>query len=181
MSLDLQQVLPQVEHLGQEAARRAAEASVRLPRLAQALLDAARLEPSELERRLAPAPSTAHPTPPNHHSIHTQYPLPRPPPQPKTPAGQPHLRRPPPPGQRTSRSTPDSRCRLTHPGCASWPPTARRSTRIGMPPPSSIWSTSAVSTCCRAVGGRRRSPPAPTCISTRMTYTTRAAFRSTPI
>ncbi len=81
MSLDLQQVLPQVEHLGQEAARRAAEASVRLPRLAQSLLDAARLEPSELERRLAAAPSTAHPAGPTDESIDAQFPLPPHPPR----------------------------------------------------------------------------------------------------
>src|SRR3990172_2187779 len=61
MSLDLQQVLPQVEHLGQEAARRAAEASVRLPRLAQSLLDAARLEPSELAGRPAADGSQVYP------------------------------------------------------------------------------------------------------------------------
>jgi hypothetical protein len=81
MSLDLQQVLPQVEHLGQEAARRAAEASVRLPRLAQSLLDAARLEPSELERRLAAAPSTAHPAGPTDESIDARFPLPPHPPR----------------------------------------------------------------------------------------------------
>src|SRR3990172_810991 len=81
MSLDLQQVLPQVEHLGQEAARRAAEASVRLPRPAPSLLDAARLEPSELERRLAAAPSTAHPAGPTDESIDARFPLPPHPPQ----------------------------------------------------------------------------------------------------
>jgi len=81
MSLDLQQVLPQVEHLGQEAARRAAEASARLPRLAQSLLDAARLEPSELERRLAAAPSTAHPAGPTDESIDARFPLPPHPPR----------------------------------------------------------------------------------------------------
>jgi hypothetical protein len=81
MSLDLQQVLPQVEHLGQEAARRAAEASVRLPRLAQSLLDAARLERSELERRLAAAPSTAHPAGPTDEAIDARFPLPPHPPR----------------------------------------------------------------------------------------------------
>jgi hypothetical protein len=76
MSLDLRQVLPQVESLGQEAARRAAAASVRVPRLAQMLLEAARLEPGELERRLAAAPATAHPAGPTDESIDARILLP---------------------------------------------------------------------------------------------------------
>ena len=81
MSLDLRQVLPQVESLGQEAARRAAAASIRLPRLAQLLLDAARLERSELERRLAAAPATAHPAWPTDEAIDASFPLPAHPPR----------------------------------------------------------------------------------------------------
>jgi hypothetical protein len=81
MSLDLRQVLPQVEQLGQEAARRAAEASARLPRLEQLLLEAARLDRAELERRLAAAPSTAHPAGPTDEAIDKPFPLPPHPPQ----------------------------------------------------------------------------------------------------
>ena len=81
MSLDLRQVLPQVESLGQEAARRAAAASIRLPRLAQLLLDAARLDRSELEHRLAAAPATAHPAWPTDEAIDASFPLPAHPPR----------------------------------------------------------------------------------------------------
>ncbi len=55
MSLDLQQVLQQVDQLGQEAARRAEEISERLP-LANTWLDqAAALPADELKRRIAAA------------------------------------------------------------------------------------------------------------------------------
>lgn len=81
MSLDLRQVLPQVEHLGQEAARRAADVSARLPRLEQMLLDAARLDRDELERRRAAAPSTAHPAGPTDEALDGKFSVPPHPPQ----------------------------------------------------------------------------------------------------
>lgn len=76
MSLDLRQVIPQVDHLGQEAARRASAASARLPRLAEMLAEAARLEPDELERRLAAAGPLAHPARPTDERIDAHFALP---------------------------------------------------------------------------------------------------------
>jgi len=76
MSLDLQQVLPQVELLGQEAARRAAEVAARLPQASRWLDEAARLDPAELRRRLANAPATSQPALPTDERIDRRFPLP---------------------------------------------------------------------------------------------------------
>jgi hypothetical protein len=77
MSLDLRQVLPQVDHLGQEAARRAADAAARLPSVEQALRAVARLERDELQRRLVAAPSTVHPAGPTDEPLDARFPLPQ--------------------------------------------------------------------------------------------------------
>jgi hypothetical protein len=69
MSLDLRQVLPQVESLGQEAARRSAEAAARLPVVEQHLEQAAILDRQELLRRLASAPPGLHPAIPTDEPI----------------------------------------------------------------------------------------------------------------
>lgn len=81
MSLDLRQVLPQVETLGQEAARRAADAVGRLPQIEQSLLEAGRLDREELLRRLAGAPATAHPAQPTDETVDGRFDLPAHPPQ----------------------------------------------------------------------------------------------------
>lgn len=65
MGLDLQQVLPQVEHLGRETARRAEAIAARLPAAERNLAEAASLDRDELHRRLAaarPPLNPAHPT-----------------------------------------------------------------------------------------------------------------------
>lgn len=69
MSLDLQQVLPQVDHLGRETARRADEIMARLPAAIQLLDQAAELDPDELRRRLAAAPATLSPARPSEESL----------------------------------------------------------------------------------------------------------------
>ncbi len=76
MSLDLRQLLPQVENLGQEAVRRAAEAAARLPELETMLVEAAHLNREELQRRLAAAPPPAHPAQPTDEAIDASFRLP---------------------------------------------------------------------------------------------------------
>jgi hypothetical protein len=76
MSLDLRQVLPQVETLGQEAARRAADAAARLPQLERSLRETAQLDPDELRRRLAAAPPTAQPAGPTDEKPDAAFELP---------------------------------------------------------------------------------------------------------
>jgi hypothetical protein len=76
MSLDLRQVLPQVEHLGQEAARRASDAAARLPRIQESLHEAARLDAEELQRRLSAAPPTAQPAGATDETLDARFGLP---------------------------------------------------------------------------------------------------------
>jgi len=81
MSLDLRQVLPQVEQLGQEAARRSAETAARLPQAIQMLSEAAQLDPEELRRRIEHAPPTTQPARPTDEPIDEIFPLPAHPPR----------------------------------------------------------------------------------------------------
>ncbi|HMK08579.1 MAG TPA: DNA double-strand break repair nuclease NurA [Anaerolineales bacterium] len=76
MSLDLRQVLPQVENLGLQAAQRASAAAARLPHLERGLIEAAALDREELLRRLAAAPATAHPARPTDEAVDGSWPLP---------------------------------------------------------------------------------------------------------
>jgi hypothetical protein len=69
MSLDLRQVVPQVELLGQEAARRSAETAARLPQAEQLLAEAAQLDPDELRRRIEKALPPAQPARPTDEPI----------------------------------------------------------------------------------------------------------------
>jgi hypothetical protein len=81
MSLDLQQVLQQVDRLGQEAARRAGEVAERLP-LADRLLDqAAALDPAELRRRIASAPDGLRPARPTDEPVGARHACPSHPPR----------------------------------------------------------------------------------------------------
>ena len=81
MSLDLRQVLFQVENLGQEAAQHAAQVAARLPRLQQSLEEAGRLDRDELRRRIASAPPTLHPARPTDEPIDASFPIPPHPPR----------------------------------------------------------------------------------------------------
>jgi hypothetical protein len=81
MSLDLRQVLPQVEQLGQEAARRSADTAARLPQAIQMLSEAAQLEPEELRRRIELAQPTTQPARPTDEPIDEVVPLPAHPPR----------------------------------------------------------------------------------------------------
>ena len=81
MSLDLRQVMPQVEQLGQEAARRGAETAARLPRAEHMLAEAARLDPEELRRRIDGAPPTVQPARPTDEPIDGSTALPDHPPK----------------------------------------------------------------------------------------------------
>jgi hypothetical protein len=56
MSLDLQQVLPQIENLGEETVRRSEGIAARLPEVRRMLAEASALDPAELRRRIAASP-----------------------------------------------------------------------------------------------------------------------------
>ena len=81
MSLDLRQVLPQVEQLGQEAARRSAEIAARLPHAEHMLAEAATLDPDELRRRIDGAPPAVQPARPTDEPVDGTFPLPAHPPR----------------------------------------------------------------------------------------------------
>lgn len=80
MSLDLQQVLQQVDQLGQEAARRAGEVSERLPLADRWLDQASELPPDELKRRIAAAGDSLRPARPSEEPVSLHGPLPPHPP-----------------------------------------------------------------------------------------------------
>lgn len=81
MSLDLQQVLPQVDRLGRETARRADELMARLPAASQLLDQAASLDPDELRRRLSAAPPSLSPARPSEEPLDLTVGLPDHPPR----------------------------------------------------------------------------------------------------